>query len=71
MTDKGLTGHKTDQILLELVDNTMLTLEVNEKAKATLVSDSVPWAYAFTKEGNLGKGITTLCVGIEAIPKTH
>ena len=36
-----------------------------------MVSVSVPWACAFTKEGTLRKGITTRWVGIATIPKAH
>ena len=61
MTDKGLTGYNTENIsrmtitfiLLELVDNTMLTLEVNEKEQASLGQRIRALGMCFYKRGDL------------------
>ena len=51
-----MTGHKKESCLLELVDNTMLTLEVNEKAKATLGQRFRAVGIRLYKRGELKKG---------------
>ena len=63
MTDKGLTGHNRshqshdDHLhMLELVDNTVSTLEVNEKEHAPLGQRIRAMGVCFHKKGDLKKG---------------
>ena len=58
MTEKGLTGYNTDHRshdnhlhMLELVDNTMLTLEVNEMEQAPLGQQIRALGMCFFKRG--------------------
>ena len=57
--------------MLELVDNTMFTLEENEKEQAPLGQQIHAVGMCFYKRGDLEKGITTSWVGIATIPKTR
>ena len=58
MTDKGLAGQSHDDHLhaLELVDNTILTLEVNEKEHAPLGQRIRAVGMCFYRKGDLKKG---------------
>ena len=56
--------------MLELVDNTVSTLEVNEKEQAPLGQRIRAMGVCFYKKRTLRKGIATSCVGIATIPKT-
>ena len=55
--------------MLELVDNTMFTLEVNEKEQEPQSQQIRAVSMCF--RGDLRKGITTTYVGVATIPKTH
>ena len=57
--------------MLELVDTTMLTLEVKEKEQAPLGQRIHAVGMCFYKKGTLRKGITTSCIEIATIPKTQ
>ena len=56
--------------MLELVDTTMLTLEVNEKEQAPLGQRIRAMSMCFYKKrGTSRKGITISCIRIARIPK--